>query len=384
DDVTDRQHIYDGFETRLGNRLQFVGDLDVLCSISPAQDAQLHRAPYHCLERVGRQPRAVSRLLTDNVELLHRYLSLQAYPRYHDVSSLQPGEPMANWAPLTKAQRLLLSRAALAADAGDVSAAVGMLQRDARFWRSVTVGQDDPLVDKIIAQHGLTADYVFASELIRTQPLGAADVRALTAVLRPLSDAERSLADTYRAELRLASNTMRYALATHALSGSGDEGSDRPLASRLGGHFFQYGQFMDHLYDRTQVFSELDAAPMDEFEARRKALPARLQALHSNALWGNLYDPLGNMLFDLPAPDYSGYTARMIDQEGMRRLVSLQLMLKQQHVSAAAVPGFLAHADPALADPYTGKPMQWDAAHHALSFTPGMPNVSGWLPLPVE
>jgi hypothetical protein len=389
DGLAARQPDFDGFSARLGKRLEFVGDLDPLCSVAPAQDAQLHRAPYRCLERVGRDSRVVGKLLTDNIELLHRYRSLQTYPRYHDVSVRRHQEPMARWAPLTKAQRLLLSQAALAADAGDLAAAIRLLQGDARFWRAVTVGQDDLLIDKVIGQHCLTADYVFASELIRTQPLKDADFKALATMLSPLSPAERSLAATYRAELRYASDTVHYEVVNHALSldaaGEDGQGTGHALLVRLAGHFFQYGQFMDHVYDRMQVFTELDAAPPTEFMARRQALPARLQALHSNVLWADIYDPVGNILFDASASaDYSGYTARLIDQEGMRRLVSLQLLLKQQRVPPQAVPEFLAHADPALADPYTGRPMRWDPARHTLGFTPGTPNVAGWLPLPVD
>ena len=54
--------------------------------------------------------------------------------------------------------------------------------------------------------------------------------------------------------------------------------------------------------------------------------------------------------------------------EARRVLVMLQIMVMEQEIPDAAMPGFLRNASSDLRDPQTGKPPMWDAKHRIIYF----------------
>lgn len=66
--------------------------------------------------------------------------------------------------------------------------------------------------------------------------------------------------------------------------------------------------------------------------------------------------------------DHTTYVQSIADVEAYRRLVLLQQQALAQHITAANMPAWLAQSPPALRNPYTLEPMQWDAATSSLVF----------------
>ena len=63
-----------------------------------------------------------------------------------------------------------------------------------------------------------------------------------------------------------------------------------------------------------------------------------------------------------------GSARRVYDIDGYRRLVLLQQQAQAQRITAANMPAWLIQSPPALRNPYTLEPMQWDADTNSLAF----------------
>ncbi|MBF5004362.1 hypothetical protein [Diaphorobacter caeni] len=84
--------------------------------------------------------------------------------------------------------------------------------------------------------------------------------------------------------------------------------------------------------------------------------------------WLGLRNYTGNLIADVGTPNYAAYVQRRHDIEGFRRLALVQFKAKAQHISAEKMPSWLQTTPDELRDPYTLKPMQWDATSQSLIF----------------
>ena len=81
-----------------------------------------------------------------------------------------------------------------------------------------------------------------------------------------------------------------------------------------------------------------------------------------------LYNPVGKTFMQISVPDTNTYAFRLADLVTFSRLLELQRRIAVDKVQAEQVPAFLAGVDPALMNPYTEKPFDWDAGKKAISF----------------
>ena len=79
-----------------------------------------------------------------------------------------------------------------------------------------------------------------------------------------------------------------------------------------------------------------------------------------------LYNPVGKIIASVANPGYDKYVLRISDLMGISRLARLQVALVAADKNAN-IPALIA-ADKKLYDPYTGKPMSWDANKRQLVF----------------
>ena len=83
-----------------------------------------------------------------------------------------------------------------------------------------------------------------------------------------------------------------------------------------------------------------------------------------------LYNPLGNALSGIAAPTAIEYMHAMCDLDGMVRIVALQLQARLQQVSDKQLAQFALNGGARYANPFTGQPMQVDAAGKVIDFQP--------------
>jgi hypothetical protein len=87
-----------------------------------------------------------------------------------------------------------------------------------------------------------------------------------------------------------------------------------------------------------------------------------------------IYSPLGEaQAIKSYSLQYTGYTRKLHNLEGIRRLALLKLLVSERQIAPAAMTTFLKTAGPKLCDPYSGRPMTWYPARKSIGFaSPGM------------
>jgi hypothetical protein len=86
-----------------------------------------------------------------------------------------------------------------------------------------------------------------------------------------------------------------------------------------------------------------------------------------------LYNPTGEILALISIPHLSAYIETGHNMEGLRRLALLKVLAHAEGLPPQRMQAFLdAHAAD-LGDPYTSKPMKWDAEKRRIYF----PRLSG-------
>jgi hypothetical protein len=86
-----------------------------------------------------------------------------------------------------------------------------------------------------------------------------------------------------------------------------------------------------------------------------------------------LYNPTGEILALIAIPQFSNYIEKGHNMEGLRRLALLKVLAHAEGLPQQRMQAFLdAHAAD-LGDPYSSKPMKWDAENRRIYF----PTLSG-------
>ncbi len=86
-----------------------------------------------------------------------------------------------------------------------------------------------------------------------------------------------------------------------------------------------------------------------------------------------LYNPTGEILAMMSVPQLSGYIEKGYNMEGLRRLALLKVLAHAERIPPERMQAFLDARAADLGDPYTGKPMTFDAKNIRIYF----PTLSG-------
>ena len=349
-------------------RVEFSGDVTALCGVG-GQEQQ----PYRCLEKAATKQHEIEQLLESNETLLKRYRLLYAYSRsqwYPDINGVKAPPP--NWAPMFKAKRLLNSAIALKVQGGQFDSALDDLVQDTRFFRQILDDPDLTALEKLIFRPMLLSNLSLASEMIRSRILNDRQRERLNGIVTPLTLQERSFAAEFRDDLQSEARDLP------TYTRSIDYGI---LPKGIPQHFYQPNATLNGLYKRYQEDIRVDSMslPATSLQTDIKNAAGREDGAFS---WNILYNPIGRGL--LENGNYELYwIADMIDLEGVRRLVALQLEIRNQGVGDSAIEAYLQHAGADFANPYTGKPMTWDATTRTLSFKPGREHNQKYAVLPL-
>ena len=102
-----------------------------------------------------------------------------------------------------------------------------------------------------------------------------------------------------------------------------------------------------------------------------RAVASQPLARAEMTVWDYIDNPVGNILMRVATPSFGGYALRLHDLEARIRLLALASQIVANDVTGDPVADFVAKSDARYHDPYTGKPMAWDAAKQRLSFNQG-------------
>lgn len=301
---------------------------------------------------------------------LDRYRSLRGYAQFSEhVMSMTMLSPLPSYGPVLNLSTLIDAQAAvLAAAPASRQTALEMLAAEVRTWRRVLRG-GDLLITQMAAAAALHHKYRLASEIMQAYPDTVVRHAELMAeITAPLSSDEIDMRRALEGEFRYAANAFRH-MQPHLAQAD----SERPFidtavkaASALGGYKphatlnLAYAMHRDNVRryaDNAGAVLQAYVAPGARGEQPWPWHPANL-----------FYNPVGKILVSLGAFDYSEYAFRLHDLAGHSRLVELQRRIIEAKVAPERIPAMLANVGISLMDPYSGKPMVWDAANGSLSF----------------
>lgn len=292
-------------------------------------------------------------------EDIERYEKLIAYRAFEEITDYPFGmeSQFPRYAPMGAAQRAWLARAALALQAGRVDEALAAVERDIAFQRLMLSGTRT-LVGRMVAAANYTRDLSFVADLLQTS---LADLKPhaprLQAMLKPIEPAALNLDELMAGE---------FGMMKRFLHNPADSGETSGWQEQLRMRFF---------YKRNASINEAHAFYSGKQQWLRKP-PAQLaRDVQDEARdgqmqpWDYLYNPMGKILTRVAMPSFSAYALRLHDLDAMNRLLGLAAEIIAADVPAEGVADFVAKSDARFFDPYSGKPMTWDAASRQLSST---------------
>jgi hypothetical protein len=312
------------------------------------------------------------RIAADTETFMHalaRYRKLRGYTQFSErVMSPTLESPQPDYSMLTAMSYLVDGGIArdVAAPASRKSALLE-LASEIRMWRN-TLAHSDTLPTQMVAVAVLHRKYRLASEIMAVYP-DTAHVYAslLRDITQPLPLQQISLTRPLASEFRLGARVWQTLEQMPFNSEAAPQASDRVRAAVMRMSYRRNATVnrMHAMYRRNLVFLTLPPAEMRARQKEYQALQADIDPWRPDVL---LYNPLGKILIGVGSVDYSDYAFRIYDLVGLSRLLEIQRRIADAGVRHEHVPEFLLQLDAGLANPYTARAMNFDAASGMLSF----------------
>lgn len=304
----------------------------------------------------GAHLKEIPAVLSANGVLLERYGSLYAYPYFRETVRPSLFSPILN---IHKVHEIQLARIVLLFKSGKTNEALRLLRQDTAFWRRVIEGAGS-LGAKLMAIRRVEWNVRLLSDILREVKPGSDGVKTAYEILKPLTAAERS----YNLPLRRWFITGMYLFESKRLFDENEFG----LPGYILRPFFKKHATTNMIYRYEKVRAELVDLPAKEFAARLKQgrVPSMTKKPDS-ITWDFIYNPAGKILIGVAGVNYVEFARFEHNLDGLMRLVTLELMLKQRPAKDG-VEKFIKEAGPQYSNPYTGEPMQWDASKRIIFF----------------
>lgn len=338
--------------------IKFVGDEKLLCN--PVKTPCLALASEHAAEW--------RKLAADNDMLLARQHRLLEFTHFK-TSYFPPHYESPLPAYSTDAVRqLMLDMIALDAVEGRVESALVAMEAHITFDRRVLLGSGDLLMAMVSASW-LRQDYALLAEIVATRS------KAITAQKTRMEQMTSpfEIEQVRSIIAKVLEGEFRYMARVISVS------QDAPdLQSELGwaGNILQRPFFKMHATQNlkahryTGILKRIREFTPEQADLFMAQMQQDAQTANDDVMqsWRVLYNPVGKILSGISEPNYGSYILRLSDMMGITRLARLQFELVAENKSDADISARIA-ADKALYDPYTGRPMSWDAGKRQLYFT---------------
>jgi hypothetical protein len=307
---------------------------------------------------------------------LKRYARLIAYPGYEDRPLFTFNDLFPVYGEVTFASRLAVAGAARMIAAGQHREGAERIASDLRFWRRAQAGSNH-LLGKMLAANRISADLKLLNELIARYPVFAAQqATQLVEMTRPFSPSEIEYRTVLRHEQAAAMRQL------HALGQApwNTREEMRDFAKFIGSLKVDNLATVapaGYLPNATlNLLFELNTTQAPVWSAAPGVLPqveqevrTRLMAVMQQRTGGlaMLYNPTGKAILNATYPEFENYHFRLHDLDGYLRATALHARIRATGSKGSAIPTLIAQAGAAYYDPYTGKPMVWNAEKHSLS-----------------
>lgn len=324
--------------------LTFIGDQKQLCNPS--------KTP--CLTQAKERADNWRKFSADNEILLARHRALTAYANFEE-SYFPPSieSPLPYYG--SPSRLLVLDLIALDAAEGRLESALASLEALMAFDRRALLGSRI-LITSMVARSWLGQDYALLAEIVAARPAALAEQQErLVRMTEPLE-----ISQVHAIAERMFESEARF----HARS--------TPLElNLLLRPFYKQRATLNLLagYDMAVQARVRNFSPENSdtwITQARQEEQREAGALYS---WRTLYNPIGKLALSwaVEGRGCENYLLKLSDLIGVTRLARLQVDIVTAENENGDIPNLIA-ANKALYDPYTGKPMGWDAAKRQLSF----------------
>ena len=259
-------------------------------------------------------------------------------------------------------------------------AALGELHLEILFTQRI-LRQSEFLLTQQVYLGLLRKKYRLMAELLARYPeIARAHSRVVADITQPLKPADAQLMRVMEGEFRLgakAENTNRIMFA---------QAAGKPDATAAGNWWrsttwrllYKPNATINMLYRARMKdgdFYSLSAAAILSTLVKKAGQPVQRDfVFHPLDPRWILYNPMGKVTASvIGQSQFQPYSDRLNDVLAYSRSLELQRQIAVGRIPPDQIADFLAKANPGLADPYTEKPMQYDAARHTLTFTAESP-----------
>ena len=282
--------------------------------------------------------------------LLERYEQLLGHSGWLEVVIQDAAAPLPDYRLVMDGQRFWFAKAATAATAGNSEEVRALLARDLRFWRAV-FAESDMLITKMIAVAALTRHFEFGNLILRSLPQGSAAPEDWS---QALSNAELSMQRVLAGEWIFWSTSLRNSLTGE----EADEDSSLITAWTFSKPLFQPQDTTNELAKRYEQLIRVLDVPIERWKSANAHAKQWAGELASRPESFHFYNPAGKRLLAAGINDFSDYTSRVSDIEGVRRAALLATRLRASGVSMQDASTAVSASD--LRNPYDHLPFEWD------------------------
>ena len=313
----------------------------------------------------------IEQLLQTNQPALARYAAAAYSPTFINPAPIYLFADFPPFARLVKTHELLLASASLQWTNGQPEQAITTVHQAALLRVRLADNADTLLTSMIaLAMHYRELRWLSNAVAYLSPTTPPAVPTAITELLQiPPATLEKTFDGEKRFVGSLLYSDMRNGVpADYAAPWDGVQGGWQSLKNRALSLGFLPQQTVNLSIANLQQIQTISTLPAHQTSAAFDAYSQQWTSdLRCGTPW-HLRNVLGRCLADVGISVYQNYVQRISDIDGYRRLVLLQQQALAQHITAANLPAWLAQSPPALRNPYTLAPMQWDAATNSLVF----------------
>jgi hypothetical protein len=308
------------------------------------------------LDLATKRSAELDKMLAENHELLARYRQLASTKGIAEpVDDSGPAEamPIPKFNSIRSSHQLFLADQIRRAAKGDMTGALTMISKDTLFWR-ILLKQNRTFITKLISVACLSQNYQAVAELIGYKVPGSSEKAILATILAPLAAEELEMTLALQGEAQLIYRFIP---------------NQRNTKFEITKHL----SLSKILYSKNDTLN-LTITPYIE-AAKLSRLPSdRLQQEITNFQkippnskpYLQPFNPIGKVLANIAAPDFSAHIYKPRNLEAKRRMVLIHLMAKEKGIKNKGMDQFVRQVGLEYANPYTNQPMQWDLKKNSI------------------
>ena len=266
---------------------------------------------------------------------------------------------------LLKTQQLLLAILGVQFMTGDEERALTGLVEDISFQRRLLVGADNLLL-KMVALSMLGRDLHLYAQMLDVEGFPY-DYAALQNILYPPRQDELSLRKALQSEFRASAYLFLEEFPRQDLFASSQTPRESaPWESKIVTFIgFKPNATLNTVFDQIlgaeRTFAGLDGPEIAAYwKERQQARNDDQSGAITSLIFDWPFNPVGNILTAVSAPNYDQYLARLHDLNGFLRLIELKRIVRRLHIPPNKIELYLQSQPSDLLNPYTSEPMQYD------------------------